>query len=162
MSRREPRACVHWCLHPGAPVTLKSQRAVSEGVYSLRVASFLCSHLASWHEVQLRACFSFRSDAVGLQLGRAFFARSLSGSFFLGKFTYFFIVPLPNCSRPGLGIISFLGSLLLKARKLFIVLECQHCLFSDFAKCSHRFQRDIIFQCTEDAQSGDSVIRWVF
>ena len=43
--------------------------------------------------------------------------------FFLAS-SHFFIGPLPNCSRPGLRIFSFLGFLLLKVRKLFIVLEC--------------------------------------
>ena len=71
--------------------------------------------------------------------------------FFLAS-SHFFIGPLPNCSRPGLRIFSFLGFLLLKARKLFIVLECPVLRVLWFChKCLHRFQREIIFQCIEDA-----------
>ena len=82
-----------------------------------------CSYEPASHSVQILLISSWEELSLPDSCPVIFFLAS----------SHFFIVPLPNCSRPWLRIFSFLGFLLLKAKSYLLFLSAQYCLFSDFA-----------------------------
>ena len=82
-----------------------------------------CSYEPASHSVQILLVSSWEELSLPDSCPVIFFLAS----------SHFFIVPLPNCSRPWLRIFSFLGFLLLKAKSYLLFLSAQYCLFSDFA-----------------------------